>query len=54
MERSGSLVAIGTATTNKTKTGETFGAVAKRPCWCVGEQPFELGLRQHALLCGAA
>jgi hypothetical protein len=30
--------------------GQTFGAVAKRPCRYVGEQPFELGLRQHALL----
>jgi len=31
-------------------TGQTFRAVAKRSCWCVGEEPFELGLRQHALL----
>ena len=50
VERGGSLIAIGTATTNKTELGETFGAVAKRPCRCIGEQPFELGLRQHALL----
>ncbi len=50
MERSGSLVAIGAAPTEKTLTGETFAAVAKSSCGCVGEQPFELGLRQHALL----
>ena len=50
VERGGSLVTIGTATTDKTELGQTFGAVAKRPCGCVGEEPFELGLRQHALL----
>lgn len=50
MERSGSLVAVGTAATDKTELGEAFGAVAKRPCRGVGEQPFELGLREHALL----
>jgi hypothetical protein len=50
VERSGSLIAIGTATTDKTEVGQAFGAVAKRSCGCVGEEPFELGLRQHALL----
>jgi hypothetical protein len=50
MEQSGSLIAIGTAATDKTETGRTFAAVADRSSRSVGEQPFELGLRQHALL----
>jgi hypothetical protein len=50
VEGSGSLIAIGTAPTDKTLTGETFGAVTKRSCRRVGEEPFKLGLRQHALL----
>jgi hypothetical protein len=50
VERSGSLIAVGTASPEQTETGQAFAAVAKRSCGCVGEQPFELGLRQHALL----
>jgi len=50
VKRSGALIAIGKVATDKTKAGQTLGAVAKRSCGCVGEEPFELGLRQHALL----
>jgi hypothetical protein len=50
VERRRSLVTVGTAPAEQTETGQPFGAVAKRPGGCVGEETFELGLRQHALL----
>src|SRR2546428_5393918 len=50
VERSGTLVAVGTATSDESEAGEPFGAVAEGAIRYVGMEAFELGLRQHALL----
>ena len=50
VERSRTLIPVGTAPTDKTQPVKPFAAVAKRSCRYVVEEAFELGLRQHALL----
>jgi hypothetical protein len=44
------LITVGTTPAEQTEPGQPFSAVTQRARRDVGEEPFELGLRQLALL----
>src|SRR5439155_12383541 len=50
VERRRALVPVGAATTDQPEPAQTLRPVAQRPSRHIGEQPFELGLRELTLL----